>query len=215
MGTTKSGNTCREGTHIGKINNKHPDKVRTSICEDETCPYDSSICNKHFNLNIEKVGWLIRAIEWKNKKINDFGLNPTNPMLLARANDLEIIASCEDVKGHLQTQHEEIMKITPPELNIAETNVPPESTEIALVSESNNQPTMTVGNKPVIDRTGKQSNLNIALLEGDKGDAMLAVFDGGATRTAIRRELTDNGNGNGSRLGYRDNYSRSGKHSGD
>ena len=53
---------------------------------------------------------------------------------------------------------------------------------------------MTVENKPVIDRTGKQSNLNIALLEGDKGDAMLAVFDGGATRTAIRRELTDNGN---------------------
>ena len=36
--------------------------------------------------------------------------------------------------------------------------------------------------------------MNVALLEGDKGDAMLAVFDTGATRTAIRRELTDNGN---------------------
>ena len=115
-------------------------------------------------------------------------------MLLARANDQEIIDSCEDVKGHLQTHHEEIMRVTLPELKIANTNVRPESTEIALVSESNNQSTMTVGNKPIIDRTGRQSNLNIALLEGDKGDAMLAVFDGGATRTAIRRELTDNGN---------------------
>ena len=177
MDATKSGNACRDGMHISKINEKHPNKVKTNICEEETCMYDSSICKKHLKLNNEKNEWMARAFDWRNKKVREFGLDPTNPILLARANDRDIIDRCEDVKGHLQTHHEEIMRVTLPELKIADTNVSPESKEVALVSESNNQSTITAGNKPIIDRTGRQSNLNIALLEGNKGDAMVAVFD--------------------------------------
>ena len=92
---------------------------------------------EHFELNFDRIRWLKRGIEWKNKKINELRLDPANPILLARTIDPEVIASCEEVKEHLQTQHEEIMRVTLPELNIAETNALSENSGTALVSESN------------------------------------------------------------------------------
>jgi len=148
----------------------------------------------HYKLNNEKSEWMTRAFDWRNKKVRELGLDPTNPILLARANDRDIIDSCEDIKGHLQTHHEEIMRVTLAELKIADPNVSPECKEVALVSESDNQSTMTFETKRIIDRTGRHSTLNVALLEGNKGDAMLAVFDSGATRTVILRKLITNGN---------------------
>ena len=109
---------------------------------------------------------MTRAFDWRNKKVRDLGLDPTNPILLARANDRDIIDSCEDIKGHLQTHHEEIMRVTLAELKIADPNVSPECKEVALVSESDNQSTMTFETKRIIDRTGRHSTLNVALLKG-------------------------------------------------
>ena len=126
--------------------------------------YDSSICLKHIKLNSENHIWMTKAFDWRDERVKEFGLNPANPILIAKAKNQDIIDSCEEIKGHLQTHHKEI-RVTLAEIKIVDPNVSPECKEVALISESDNQSTITFGAKEIIDRTGRESMLEYALLE--------------------------------------------------
>ena len=126
--------------------------------------------------------------------MKDMGLSHDNTILIAKAKDQDIIDACEEVKGILQTNHMEI-RATLAELQLVDPNVNQECKEAALISnQSANQPTIEFGTTEVIDRTGRESMLEYALLKGNNGDAMLAVFDSGATKTIIMRKLIENSN---------------------
>ena len=117
-----------------------------------------------------------------------------NTILIAEAQDQAIIDACEEVKGHLQTNHIEVCA-TLADLQLVDPNVNQECKEAALVSnQSANQSTIEFGTTQVIDRTGREATLEYALLKGNNGDAMLTVFDSGATRTIILKKLIENGN---------------------
>ena len=165
---------------------------RTNICNMETCMKDSTICGQHYQHNIDNVPWLKWGNDWRNKKVRELKLDPTNPILLTRPIDPEIINNCEEIKQHFQTQHEKIMSnSTLPELEAAETNAISETSGTTLISKSNFE---NANNEQIIDRRGRIASLNIALLAGNNGNPVLAAFDSGATKTTIRYDATQGAN---------------------
>ena len=188
MSTAKSGTSCKDGEHL----QKHMKDKRTNICNMETCMKDSTICGQHYQHNLDNIPWLKWGNDWRNKKVRELKLDPTNPILLTRPIDPEIINNCEEIKQHFQTQHEKIMSnSTLPELEAAETNAISETSGTTLISKSNFE---NANNEQIIDRRGRIAGLNIALLAGNNGNPVLAAFDSGATRTTIRLDAAQGPN---------------------
>ena len=183
MEATNSGKTCKDNRHAPKNIPTH------SICAQNDCRYDSTVCQKHNKENLERQPLLRKLLEWRDMRMREMGHNRNDAVLIARAEDPAIINACEEVKGFLKASHTEV-RVTLADLLKNDPDVSQECKETALVS---NQSTLEFGTVEVRDRTGREAALQYALLRGENGSAMLTVFDSGATKTIILRKLIDNG----------------------
>ena len=89
--------------------------------------------------------------------------------------------------GNLKPCHNKV-RVSLADLFQNDPGVNQESKETALIS---NQSTLEFGSVGVRDRTGREAALQYALLRGEKGSAILTVFDTGATRSISRSKLKD------------------------